>query len=58
VLSTTDLADGSAIKKNDVLLTLDGGARSILRLSGLHLLPWRMSGIATLTRKYTELQRG
>lgn len=56
VLSTTDLIDGSPIKKNDVLLTLDGGARSILRAERLALnLLGRMSGIATLTRKYVEL---
>jgi len=59
VLSTTNVADGSAIKKNDVLLTLDGGARSILRAERLALnFLGRMSGIATLTRKYTELAEG
>jgi nicotinate-nucleotide pyrophosphorylase (carboxylating) len=59
VLSTTDLSDGSAIEKNDVLLTLDGGARSILRAERLALnFLGRMSGIATLTRKYVELAGG
>ncbi|MDP2841161.1 MAG: carboxylating nicotinate-nucleotide diphosphorylase [Candidatus Methanoperedens sp.] len=55
VLSTTDLTDGSSIKKNDVLFILDGGARSILRAERLALnFLGRMSGIATLTRKYVE----
>ncbi len=59
VLSTTDLNDGSPIKKNDVLLTLDGGARSILRAERLALnFLGRMSGIAALTRKYVELAGG
>lgn len=56
VLSTTDLADGSPVKKNDILLTLDGGARSILRAERLALnFLGSMSGIATLTYKYVEL---
>jgi nicotinate-nucleotide pyrophosphorylase (carboxylating) len=55
VLSTTDLTDGSSIKKNDVLFILDGGARSILRAERLALnFLGRMSGIATTTRKYVE----
>jgi nicotinate-nucleotide pyrophosphorylase (carboxylating) len=55
VLSTTDFTDGSSIKKNDVLLILDGGARSILRAERLALnFLGRMSGIATMTRKYVE----
>jgi nicotinate-nucleotide pyrophosphorylase (carboxylating) len=55
VLSTTDLTDGSSIKKNDVLFILDGGARSILRAERLALnFLGRMSGIATMTRKYVE----
>ncbi|MBU3967683.1 MAG: carboxylating nicotinate-nucleotide diphosphorylase [Euryarchaeota archaeon] len=59
VLATTDLTEGSVIKKNDVLLTLDGGARSILRAERLALnFLGRMSGIATLTRKYVELAGG
>ncbi len=53
VLSTTDIADGDIVKKNDVLLTLDGGARSVLGAERLALnFLGRMSGIATLTRKY------
>jgi nicotinate-nucleotide pyrophosphorylase (carboxylating) len=56
VLSTTHLTDGSSIKKNDVLFILDGGARSILRAERLALnFLGRMSGIATITRKYVEL---
>lgn len=59
VLVTTDLTEGSVIKKNDVLLTLDGGARSILRAERLALnFLGRMSGIATLTRKYMERAGG
>ncbi|GFO97266.1 quinolinate phosphoribosyl transferase [groundwater metagenome] len=59
VLSTTDLADGSVIKEHDVLFTLDGGARSILRAERLALnFLGRMSGIATLTHKYVELAGG
>lgn len=55
VLSTNDLTDGSFIKKNDVLFILDGGARSILRAERLSLnFLGRMSGIATMTRKYVE----
>ncbi len=55
VLSTTDLADGDVVKKNDILLTLDGGARSVLGAERLALnFLGRMSGIATLTRKYVE----
>lgn len=59
VLSTTDLTDGSSIRKNDVLFMLDGGARSILRAERLVLnFLGRMSGIATLTRKYVERAGG
>ncbi len=55
ILSTTDLTDGAGIKKNDILLTLDGGARSILRGERLALnFLGRMSGIATLTHTYVE----
>lgn len=55
VLATTDLTDGTSIKKNDVLFILDGGARSILRAERLALnFLGRMSGIATMTRKYVE----
>lgn len=59
ILSTTDLTDGGAVKKNDVLLTLDGGARSILKSERLALnFLGRMSGIATITRKYSEQAGG
>ncbi len=55
VLSTTDLTDGSSIKRNDVLFILDGGARSILRAERLALnILGRMSGIATMTHNYVE----
>lgn len=59
VLSTTDLADGSSIRKNDVLFMLDGGARSILRAERLSLnFLGRMSGIATMTHGYVERAGG
>ena len=55
VISTTEFTDGSSIKKNDVLFVLDGGAQSILRAERLALnFLGRMSGIATMTRKYVE----
>jgi nicotinate-nucleotide pyrophosphorylase (carboxylating) len=55
VLSTTDLTDGSSIKKNDLVFILNGGARSILKAERLALnFLGRMSGIATTTRKYVE----
>lgn len=59
VFATTDLSDGSATKKDDVIFALDGGARSILRAERLALnFLGRMSGIATLTRNYVERANG
>ncbi len=59
VFATTDLADGSAIKKNDIIFTLEGGARSILRAERVALnFLGRMSGIATLTREYVNRAEG
>lgn len=55
VFAVTDFTDGSVIKKNDVIFTLEGGARPILRAERLALnFLGRMSGIATLTRKYAD----
>jgi nicotinate-nucleotide pyrophosphorylase (carboxylating) len=55
VFATTDFSDGSVIKKNDVVFTLEGGARSLLRAERLALnFLGKMSGIATLTRKYVD----
>ncbi len=55
VFSMTDLIDGSSIGKNAVIFKLDGGARSILRAERLALnFLGRMSGIATMTRRYVE----
>lgn len=59
VFSPTDFIDGSAVKETDVIFTLEGGARSILRAERLALnFLGRMSGIATLTRKYVEKAGG
>lgn len=59
VITATDLTDGSAVKKDDVILTLVGGARSILRAERLALnFLGKMSGIATLTRQYVDKANG
>ncbi len=59
ILAATDFTDGSVVKPGDVIFTLDGGARSILRAERLALnFLGRMSGIATLTRKYKEKAEG
>lgn len=59
ILSTTDLNEGDLIKEDDVIFTLDGGARSILKAERLALnFLGRMSGIATLTRQYVERAGG
>ncbi len=53
------LRDGDKIKSGDVVLTVSGKARSILSTERLVLnCMQRMSGIATYTRKMTELIRG
>lgn len=55
VFAATDFVDGSAIKENDTIFTLEGGARSILRSERLALnFLGKMSGIATLTRRYVD----
>lgn len=50
------LADGTAISKGDVVLTVSGSARSILKAERLVLnIMQRMSGIATHTREMVSL---
>jgi len=59
VLATTDFIEGSTVNKADVIFLLDGGARQILRAERLALnFLGRMSGIATLTRKYVDKSNG
>ncbi|HEY9206551.1 MAG TPA: carboxylating nicotinate-nucleotide diphosphorylase [Candidatus Methanoperedens sp.] len=59
IFASTDFTDGSPIKPDDIIFTLDGGARSILRAERLALnFLGRMSGIATLTRRYAERAEG
>lgn len=59
VFAATDFTDGDLIKENDVIFTLEGGARSILRAERLALnFLGKMSGIATLTRMYVERANG
>ncbi|MCZ7357256.1 MAG: carboxylating nicotinate-nucleotide diphosphorylase [Candidatus Methanoperedens sp.] len=59
IFATTDLTEGSIVKKKDVIFTLEGGARQILRAERLALnFLGRMSGIATLTRRYVERAEG
>ncbi len=55
VFAPTDFIDGDAVKENDIIFALEGGIRSTLRAERLALnFLGRMSGIATLTRKYVE----
>lgn len=59
VFPATDFQDGDLVKENDVIFSLDGGARSILKAERLALnFLGRMSGIATLTREYVERAGG
>ncbi len=59
IFAPTDFIDGSVIKKNDVIFTLEGGARPLLRAERLALnFLGRMSGIATLTRRYVDRAGG
>ncbi len=59
IFSATDFADGDLIKEDDIIFTLEGGARSVLRAERLALnFLGRMSGIATLTRMYVERANG
>src|SRR5574340_1151294 len=59
IFAATDLNEGSILKKDDIIFTLEGGARYILRAERLALnFLGRMSGIATLTRKYVDRANG
>ncbi|KAB2943823.1 MAG: nicotinate-nucleotide pyrophosphorylase (carboxylating) [Candidatus Methanoperedens nitroreducens] len=59
VFPATDFQDGDMVKENDIILSLDGGSRSILRAERLALnFLGRMSGIATITREYVERAGG
>ncbi len=59
IFAATYFIDGSIIKRNDLIFSLEGGARSILRAERLALnFLGRMSGIATLTRKYVDKADG
>ncbi|NJD53293.1 MAG: carboxylating nicotinate-nucleotide diphosphorylase [Candidatus Methanoperedens sp.] len=59
VFPATDFQDGDLVKENEVIFSLDGGARSILKAERLALnFLGRMSGIATLTREYVERAGG
>lgn len=53
------LNDGDEVKKGDVVLNVTGAVRSILKTERLVLnVMQRMSGIATKTRRMTELIKG
>lgn len=55
----TFLKDGDEIEKGDIVLTVEGKVRSILSSERLVLnCMQRMSGIATYTKKMTELIKG
>lgn len=59
VSASTELEEGSALRKNDEIFSLAGGARSILRAERLSLnFLGKMSGIATLTRKFVDQANG
>lgn len=52
----TFIKDGSPIKTGDIVLTVDGSARSILQAERLVLnIMQRMSGIATYTRQMVDI---
>lgn len=54
-----DLADGSAVRGNAPILFLNGHARSILSAERVALnFLQRLSGIATLTRRYVDAVKG
>jgi nicotinate-nucleotide pyrophosphorylase (carboxylating) len=59
VFAPTDLTEGSVVKKNDVIFSLEGGARSILKAERLALnFLGRMSGISSLTLEYVKRANG
>lgn len=53
------LKEGTDVNPGDIVMTLDGNVRSLLKLERLLLnCMQRMSGIATMTRKYVEAIEG
>jgi len=53
------VAEGSAVKPGDIVMTVEGKVRSLLTAERLLLnCMQRMSGIATLTNKYVEAIKG
>lgn len=59
VFAATELIEGSPVKTDDIVFTLEGGARSILRAERLALnFLGRLSGIATMTRKFVDKANG
>lgn len=55
----TQSSDGTAFEPGDVLATVEGSARSVLRAERIALnLTQRMSGIATLTARYVQAVAG
>ncbi len=53
------LQEGTDVNPGDIVMTLDGNVRSLLKLERLLLnCMQRMSGIATMTRKYVEAIEG
>jgi nicotinate-nucleotide pyrophosphorylase (carboxylating) len=53
------IRDGAVVKPGDVAFTVEGKVRSLLQTERLVLnLMQRMSGIATITRKYVNLLQG
>lgn len=56
---TSFFNDGDSIKKTDVIFTVEGSSKSILKAERLALnFMQRMSGIASETAKYVELIKG
>ena len=53
------IADGTPVKVGDIAMVVTGRIRSLLQTERLMLnIMQRMSGIATMTRKYVELLKG
>ncbi|WP_048050980.1 carboxylating nicotinate-nucleotide diphosphorylase [Methanosarcina soligelidi] len=58
IQAETDFEDGDQLKKGDIIFRLRGGAVSILRAERISLnFLGHLSGIATLTRKCTDIAR-
>lgn len=53
------IADGTAVKPGDVVMTIEGKVQSLLQTERLMLnIMQRMSGIATMTHKYVQQIKG